>query len=97
MKKAAVLAVLAGLAGCSAAPPTRIDGSSPEAFARSTAAARQDLPAADRLAFDSAIANVPARRYAEQDPAANARAAFDGLTAADVVASERNRAPGQIN
>ena len=93
MKSAAALALIAGLAGCSEAAPTRIDGSSPEAFARSTADARQDLPVADRLAFDSAIASVPARRYAEQDPAANARAAFDGLTAAEVVASERNRAP----
>ena len=76
------------------AAPTRIDGSSPEAFARTTAAARRDLPVADRLAFDSAIATVPARRYADHDPAATARIAFDGLTAAEVVRSERNRSPG---
>ena len=95
MKRAALLAFVAGLSGCGEAAPTRIDGSSPEAFARSTADARQDLPVADRLAFDSAIASVPSRRYAEQDPAANARAAFDGLTAAEVVASERSRAPDQ--
>ena len=93
MKYVAFLAVVAGLAGCSEAAPTRIDGSSSDAFASTTATARQDLPMADRLAFDSAIASVPARRYAEQDPAANARAAFDGLTAGEVVASERNRAP----
>lgn len=95
MKAAAVLALMAGLAGCSEAAPTRIDGSSPAAFARSTASARQDLPAADRLAFDSAIATMPSRRYANQDPAATARAAFDGLTAAEVVASERSRSPGE--
>ncbi len=74
-------------------PPTRIDGSSPAAFARTTAAARQDLPVADRLAFDGAIATMPARRYADRDPAATARVAFDGLTAAEVVASERERSP----
>jgi len=52
------------------------------------------LPIADRLAFDGAIATVPARRYAERDPDAAARVVFDGLTAAQVVASERSRSPG---
>ena len=76
-------------------PPTRIDGSSPATFARTTEAARQDLPVADRLAFDGAIAMMPARRYADRDPAATARVAFDGMTAAEVVASERERSPGR--
>ena len=53
--------------------------------------AREDLPIADRLAFDSAIATIPARRYADRDPAATARVVFDGLTAAQVVHSERER------
>ena len=83
------------LAACSEAPPTRIDGSSVEAFARTTEQARRDLPGADRLMFDSAIASVPARRYADQDPAATARASFDGLTAAEVVRSERDRSKGR--
>ena len=94
MKAVAALVLLSGLSACADQAPTRIDGSSPEAFERTTSAARRDLPVADRLAFDSAIATVPARRYANRDPAANARAAFDGLTAAEVVASERNRSPG---
>ena len=83
------------LAACADPAPTRIDGSSPDAFATSASAARQELPVADRLMFDSAIATMPARRYANQDPAATARAAFDGLTAAEVVASERSRLPGE--
>lgn len=79
------------LGACSEPDPTRIDGSSPEVFARTAAAARNDLPMADRLVFDSAIATMPARRYANHDPAATARIVFDGLTAADVVVSERAR------
>ena len=95
MKMLAPLALVAGLSTCSDAPPTRIDGSSPAAFARTTEQARRDLPVADRLTFDSAIATVPARRYANQDPDATARAAFDGLTAAEVVQSERDRSSGR--
>lgn len=93
MKQLAAFAVVAGLAGCSEAAPTRIDGSSPEAFERTTTAARRDLPVADRLMFDAAIATMPARRYADHDPQAKARVAFDGMTAAEVVATERERAP----
>jgi len=81
------------LTACIDPEPTRIDGSSSDAFARTAAAARQELPVADRLMFDSAIATVPARRYANQDPAA-ARSAFDGMTAAAVVATERERTDG---
>ena len=93
MKRLAAFALVAGLAGCSEAAPTRIDGSSAQAFARTTTAARRDLPVADRLMFDSAIATMPSRRYADHDPQAKARVAFDGMTAADVVATERERAP----
>ena len=96
MKWLATLALAAVLAGCSDAPPTRIDGSSAEAFARTTEMARRDLPVADRLMFDSAIATMPARRYADRDPAATARMAFDGLTAAEVVRSERERSTGRM-
>ena len=94
MSRLLAFALLGGIAGCSEAPPTRIDGSTPEAFERTTAAARQDLPASERLAFDSAIATMPARRYAETDPAARARNAFDGMTAAEVVATETDRMKG---
>ncbi len=92
----AVLLVLAS-AACNAQPPTRIDGSNAERFVATAAAARRDLPVADRLVFDSAIATVPARRYGDGDPAATARAAFAGLTAAEVVASERQRSSGRIS
>lgn len=81
------------LSACSERP-TRIDGSSPAALERTTAAAREDLSIADRLDFDRAIATMPARRYADPDPAATARVAFDGLTAAEVVASEQERNRG---
>jgi len=95
MRSLAAVALVAGLACCSDAPPTRIDGSSDEAFSRTAEAARRDLPVADRLMFDSAIATMPARRYADRDPAATARMAFDGLTAAEVVRSERERSKGR--
>lgn len=88
------MVLLCGIAACDKAPPTLIDGSTPQAFATTATAARSELPVADRLAFDSAIATVPARRYANDDPAATARATFDGMTAADVVATERARTHG---
>ncbi len=93
-ERAFALALGLWLTACSDPDPTRLDGSSPDAFARTAAAARQELPVADRLMFDSAIATVPARRYANQDPAASARSAFDGMTAAAVVATERERTDG---
>ncbi len=93
MKRLAAIVLMCGAVACTEPPPTRIDGSNSATFAETIAAARRDLPVADRLTFDSAIATVPARRYADSDPAAIARAAFDGLTAADVVASERSRSP----
>ena len=96
MKRLAALVLAGGAAACTEQPPIRIDGSSAPAFAATTAAARGDLPVADRLVFDSAIVTMPARRYADTDPAATARNAFDGLTAAEVVASERSRSPGRM-
>jgi hypothetical protein len=94
MKFAAALILLGGVAACSDRPATIIDGSSPAAFAETARAARRDLPVADRLTFDRAIATVPARRYANADPAANARAAFDDMTAAEIVATEAARTHG---
>jgi|GEM_PF-1918467 len=96
MKRVAALVLIGGAAACAEQPPTRIDGSDAHSFASTAAAARDELPVGDRLTFDSAIATVPARRYANDDPAATARAAFDGLTAADVVASERSRSAGRM-
>lgn len=66
-----------------------IDGSSREAFERTSTEARQQLPAADRIIFDRALRTVAARRYANNDPDALARTTFDGMTAAQVVADQR--------
>ncbi len=86
---AAALALL--LAACGSDEPVVIDGSSPEAFDRTTAAARRQLPDAQRLHFDQAIRTIGGRRHAERDPAALARVTFDGMTAAEVVADQRAR------
>ena len=79
------------LAACGKPEPVVIDGSSPEAFERTTAEARRQLPDADRLLFDRAIRTIGGRRHSERDPAALARVTFDGMTAAQVVADERAR------
>ena len=79
------------LAGCERQEPVVIDGSSPEAFERTTAQARRQLPDADRLLFDRAIRTVGGRRHAERDAAALARVTFDGMTAEQVVADQRSR------
>ena len=88
---AATTALLRGLAACRNEAPVVIDGSSPAAFARTTAEARRQLPDAQRLKFDEALRTVGGRRHAERDPAALARVTFDGMTAAEVVADEQAR------
>ena len=87
---AAWIAALA-LAGCGEAPPTLIDGSSPEAFERTTEAARRDLPDADRLTYDRALRTIGGRSHSAKAPAALARVTFDGMTAEQVVADARPR------
>ena len=89
--KAAAAAMLLLLAACGKQQPVVIDGSSAQAFERTTAEARRQLPDADRLLFDRAIRTIGGRRHAERDPAALARVTFDGITAAQVVADERAR------
>ena len=86
---AAPLLLLAS--ACSERPPTVVDGSSPEAFERTTALARRDLPDADRLIFDKALNTISGRRHAERNPDALARVTFDGMTAADIVADQKLR------
>lgn len=76
---------------CSDRPPAVIDGSSPQAFERTTADARRELPDAERLLFDRAIRTVGGRRHSERDPGALARVTFDGMTASQVVADQRAR------
>ena len=79
------------LAGCGNQEPVVIDGSSPQAFERTAADARRQLPDADRLLFDRAIRTVGGRRHSERDPDALARVTFDGMTAEQVVADQRSR------
>lgn len=86
---AAALALLAS--ACGGGDPVVIDGSSPERFERTAAAARQQLSEADRLVFDRALRSVGSRRHSERDPAALGRVTFDGMTGADVVADQRAR------
>lgn len=88
---AGIVGVAAILAACSSPPPTRIDGTSAEAFAATTAAARRELSNRDMLTFDTAIRTVGGRRHANNDPDAMARQTFDGMTAADVVADAHAR------
>ena len=76
---------------CSERPPTVVDGSSPEAFERTTAEARRDLPDADRIIFDKALNTISGRRHAERDPEALARVTFDGMTAAQIVEDQKMR------
>jgi hypothetical protein len=79
------------VAGCGQQKPVVIDGSSRESFERTTAEARRQLPDADRLVFDRALRTVGGRRMAAPDEAALARVTFDGMTAHQVVADQRQR------
>ncbi|HEX6218043.1 MAG TPA: hypothetical protein VFZ35_02070 [Sphingomicrobium sp.] len=91
MIRFAAAAVMMAAGGCADRPPTRVDGSTPEAFERTTAQARRDLPDADRLIFDKAIRTIGGRRFAERDPDALARVTFNGMTAAEIVADQKMR------
>lgn len=89
--RGAILAGAFALAACSDAEPVRIDGSSPKKFEESVAAARSDLPYADRLTFDRAIRTIGGRRHANREPDALARLTFDNMTAAEIVADQQAR------
>lgn len=88
--KSTLLLALLLLSACGEREPTVIDGSSPEAFERTTKQARRDIPDADRLVFDRALRTIGGRRHSA-DPEALARVTFDGMTAAEVVADQRAR------
>ena len=90
MKRLAALVALAVLAACSRAP-TIIDGSSPEAFEKTTEKARRDLPIKDRLTFDAALRNPGGPRYSTKDLKGAARESYHGMTAFDVVADAQAR------
>ena len=93
--RAVPAALMLLLAACEKQEPVVIDGSSPEAFERTTAKARRQLPDAERLLFDRALRTIGGRRHAERDPATLARVTFDGMTAAQVVADERAHEKGR--
>jgi hypothetical protein len=94
MRRAAAIAALLISSACAQQDPTIVDGSSTEAFDRTTEQARRDLPAADRLAYDRALRTVGGRSFSARDPAALARVTFDGMTAAEIVADQRARDQG---
>jgi hypothetical protein len=83
--------LLALLAGCGSPEPTVIDGSSQEAFERTTKVARADIPVADRLYYDRALHTVGGRWNAQRDSESLARTAFDGMTAEQVVTDQKER------
>ena len=89
--RAAAAALLFLFAGCGDRQPTVIDGSSQEAFERTSTEARRELPDADRIVYDRALRTIGGRRHGHRDPDALARTTFDGMTAAQVVEDARAR------
>jgi hypothetical protein len=83
--------LLATAAACTNRDLTVIDGSSQEAFDRTVAEARRDIPDADRLVFDRAIRGVRGRSFSAKDADTLARVTFNGMTGADVVADQKAR------
>ena len=90
MKWLPALAALS-IAACSGDEPTVIDGSSAEAFERTTKEARRDLPDGDRLVFDRALRTVGGRWHGAPDQEALARTTFHGMTAEQVVEDQESR------
>jgi hypothetical protein len=84
------LAMAIALTACSS-EPTLIDGSSADSFARTTEAARRDLPVADRLAFDAALRKAPGARYGmnQDEMETLARTTYNGMTAEEVIGMTR--------
>ena len=91
MRALAVTAALL-LAGCGfgESEPTVIDGSSPEAFDRTVAAARSELGPRDRLKFEAALTALRGKQFAAASDrieyGRRIRAALDGQTAPEIVA-----------
>lgn len=70
--------------------PTVIDGSSPEAFSRTVAAARSELGSRDRLKFEAALTAARGKQFAAASDRVEyqrrIREALDGQTAPEIVA-----------
>lgn len=86
-----VTALLLGTLVACSGEPTVLDGSSKEAFEQTAEEARRDLSITDRLLFDAALKAPPGNRFSTKDPDRLMREAYDGMTAADVVADARAR------
>ena len=85
------LAIAFCLAAACSKAPTVIDGTSSEAFEKTTEKARRELPIKDRLTFDAALKNAGGLRYSTKDPEALAREAYNAMTAFDAVADAKAR------
>ena len=81
----AAAAIALCLAAACSKELTVIDGSSQQAFEKTTEKARRDLPIKDRLTYDAALRTVGGLRYADKDPDSTARQIYNGMTAKDVV------------
>ena len=91
LRRTSGILVALALSACEKPAPVILDGSSPDAFEKSRKAARRQIPDADRLVFDRAIRTVGGRRLANNDPKALARVTFDGMTAEQIVADQKDR------
>lgn len=78
------------LAACGGEAPTVIDGSSPDRFRLTMAAARAELGPGDRASFEAALKLVQASAFAKADSRdemeARVRRKLDGKTAEAVIA-----------
>jgi hypothetical protein len=92
MRLSPLLATCLILSACSfgQSNPAVIDGSSPEAFARTLSAAKADLGPRDRVKFEAALTEFKAHTFAKansrQEYQRLLRQGLDGLTAPGVVA-----------
>lgn len=83
------------VAACGGGAPTVIDGSSPDRFRRTMAAARSELGPGDRASFEAAVKLVQAGAFAKADGRdemeARVRRKLDGKTAEAVIADFKDK------
>ena len=89
------LALTIMLAACGGGAPTVIDGSSPERFKETMAAARAELTPGDRARFEAAVKLVQVSSFAKADSRtemeARVRRKLDGKTAEAVIADYQEK------
>jgi len=83
------------LAACSGGAPTVIDGSSPDRFRQTMAAARSELGPGDRASFEAAVKLVQASAFAKagsrDEMETRVRRKLDGKTAEAVIADFKEK------